>query len=213
MEKIAIVGAGGFAREILTLINDINKVTPLYEVVGFVDSDKSNTIHGLPVIGDDEEVNATTEPLSVVIAVGEPHLKEKIQRKFTNELISFPTLVHPSVIIGDKESVKIGKGCIICAGNILTTDIKLHDFITLNLACTVGHDTEIADFSSFMPSVNISGEVNAGKGVYVGTGAKIINQVEIGEGTIVGAGAVVAKSLPANCTAVGIPAKPIKFHQ
>ena len=69
MEKIAIVGAGGFAREILTLINDINKVTPLYEVVGFVDSDKSNTIHGLPVIGDDEEVNATTEPLSVVIAV------------------------------------------------------------------------------------------------------------------------------------------------
>lgn len=213
MEKIAIVGAGGFAREILTLINDINKVNPLYEVVGFVDSDKSKNIHGLPVIGDDDEVNATTEPLSVVIAVGEPHLKEKIQRKFTNELISFPTLVHPSVIIGDKESVKIGKGCIICAGNILTTDINLHNFITLNLACTVGHDTEIADYSSFMPSVNISGEVNAGKGVYVGTGAKIINQVEIGEGTIVGAGAVVAKSLPANCTAVGIPAKPIKFHQ
>lgn len=213
MEKIAIVGAGGFAREILTLINDINKVNPLYEVVGFVDSDKSKTIHGLPVIGDDDEVNATTEPLSVVIAVGEPHLKEKIQRKFTNELISFPTLVHPSVIIGDKESVKIGKGCIICAGNIMTTDINLHNFITLNLACTVGHDTEIADYSSFMPSVNISGEVNTGKGVYVGTGAKIINQVEIGEGTIVGAGAVVAKSLPANCTAVGIPAKPIKFHQ
>ena len=213
MKKIAIVGAGGFAREILTLINDINKVTPLYEVVGFVDSGKSNTIHGLPVIGDDAEINATKEPFSLVIAVGEPHLKEKIHRKFTNPLISFPTLIHPSVIIGDKGSVIIGKGCIICAGNILTTDIKLHKFVTLNLACTVGHDTEIADYSSFMPSVNISGEVNVGKGVYVGTGAKIINQVEIGEGTIVGAGAVVAKSLPANCTAVGVPAKPIKFHQ
>lgn len=213
MEKIAIVGAGGFAREILTLINDINKLNPLYEVVGFVDSDKSKTIHGLPVIGDDDEVNATTEPLSLVIAVGEPHLKERIHRKFTNALISFPTLIHPSVIIGDKETVKIGEGCIICAGNILTTDIKLHDFITLNLACTIGHDTEISDYSSFMPSVNISGEVNVGKCVYVGTGAKIINQVDICEGTIVGAGAVVAKSLPANCTAVGVPAKPIKFHQ
>lgn len=212
MEKIAIVGAGGFAREVLTLINDINKVHPLYEVVGFVDDDKSKTIHGLPVIGNDEEVNATTAPLSLVIAVGEPHLKERIYRKFTNELISFPTLVHPSVIVGDKESVKIGKGCIICACNILTTDINLHNFVTLNLACTVGHDTEIADYSSFMPSVNISGEVIARKWVYVGTGAKIINQVEIGEGTIVGAGAVVAKSLPANCTAVGIPAKPIRFN-
>lgn len=213
MEKIAIVGAGGFAREILTLINDINKLNPLYEVVGFVDSDKSKTIHGLPVIGDDDEVNATTDPLSLVIAVGEPHLKERIHRKFTNSLISFPTLIHPSAIIGDKETVKIGEGCIICAGNILTTDIKLHKYITLNLTCTIGHDTEIADYSSFMPSVNISGEVNVGKCVYVGTGAKIINQVDIGEGTIVGAGAVVAKSLPANCTAVGVPAKPIKFHQ
>lgn len=213
MEKLAIVGAGGFAREVLTLINDINRVNPLYEVVGFVDSDKSNAIHGLPVIGDDDEVNATTEALSLVIAVGEPHLKGKIHSKFTNSLICFPTLIHPSVIIGDKESVKIGEGCIICAGNILTTDIKLHRFITLNLACTVGHDTEIADYSSFMPSVNISGEVKVGSGVYVGTGAKIINQVEIGEGTIVGAGAVVTKNLPANCTAVGVPANPIKFHQ
>ena len=63
-----------------------------------------------------------------------------------------------------------------------------------------------------MPTVNISGEVLIKESVYVGTGAKIINQLEIGQNTIVGAGAVVAKSLPDNCTAVGIPAKPIKFH-
>ena len=63
-----------------------------------------------------------------------------------------------------------------------------------------------------MPSVNISGEVLIKECVYVGTGAKIINLLTIEENTIIGAGAVVAKSLPANCTAVGIPAKPIKFH-
>ena len=63
-----------------------------------------------------------------------------------------------------------------------------------------------------MPTVNISGEVVINEAVYVGTGAKIINLLEIGENTIVGAGAVVYKNLPANCTAVGIPAKPIKFH-
>lgn len=211
--KIAIVGAGGFAREILTLINDINKQSPQFDVVGFVDRNKNQMIHGLPVIGSDEEVNETKEPLALVIAVGEPHLKEKIYKKYTNSLISFPSLIHPSVIIGDKNSVSIGQGCLICAGSILTTDIRLHDFITLNLMCTVGHDTVIKSFSSFMPSVNISGEVIIEKGVYVGTGAKIINQVNIGDNTIVGAGAVVAKSLPSHCTAVGVPAKPIKFHQ
>jgi len=79
--------------------------------------------------------------------------------------------------------------------------------------CTVGHDTSIDDYCAFMPSVNISGEVQIKESVYVGTGAKIINLLEIGENTIVGAGAVVSKTLPSNCTAVGIPAKPIKFHE
>jgi len=212
MGKLAIVGSGGFAREVLTLINAINSNTHQYEIVGFVGEDKSQSVHGYPVIGNDDEVNLTQEPLSIVIAVGEPGLKAKIRGKYNNPLISFPTLVHPSVIFGDKESIKIGQGSIVCAGCILTTDINIKDFVTLNLQCTVGHDTVIGNYSSFMPSVNISGEVDIKEGVYVGTGAKIINQVEIGEQTIVGAGAVVAKTLPANCTAVGVPAKPIKFH-
>lgn len=213
MEKIAIVGSGGFAREILTLIDDINQRQPTFEVVGFVDSDTSKTIHGYQVIGDDDFVNQVKEPLSVVIAVGEPHLKKKIRNKYTNPLVKFPSLIHPSVLIGSKDTVSVGEGCVICAGCILTTDIKIKDFVTLNLMCTVGHDTEIDNYCSFMPSVNISGEVKVNEGVYIGTGAKIINQLEIGNNTIIGAGAVVAKSLPADCTAVGVPAKPIKFNK
>ena len=63
-----------------------------------------------------------------------------------------------------------------------------------------------------MPSVNVSGESTIGEGVYVGVGAKLINRLTVGDNTIIGAGAVVAKDLPANCTAVGVPAKVIKFH-
>ena len=63
-----------------------------------------------------------------------------------------------------------------------------------------------------MPGVNISGEVYVHECVYVGTGAKLINQLEIGSHTVIGAGAVVTKSLPVNCTAVGVPAKIIKVN-
>jgi sugar O-acyltransferase (sialic acid O-acetyltransferase NeuD family) len=213
MKKIAIVGSGGFAREVLTLINDINKQSPIYEFIGFVDYDKSKKIHSYPIIGSDDDVNMITEPLSLVIAVGEPELKKKIRNKYTSPHIDFPTLIHPSVLIGDKNSVYIGEGCVICAGCIITTDIEINNFVTLNLMCTVGHDTIIGNYSSFMPSVNISGEVKINEGVYVGTGAKIINQIEIGGQTIVGAGAVVARTLPSRCTAVGIPAKVIKYHE
>lgn len=214
MKKIAILGTGGFARELVTLVQNINAVIPTFDLIGFVDGSlsKGTLINGYPVIGDDEEINKTTEELGLVLAFGDPKLKKKVKDKFTNPLIFFPTLVHPSVIIGDKRFVEIGEGCIICAGCIITTNIVIKDFVTLNLQCTVGHDTIIKDYSSFMPSCNISGEVNVSEGVYCGTGVKIINLTSIGEYTTVGAGAVVTKPLPAKCTAVGVPAKPIKFH-
>lgn len=213
MERIAIAGSSGFAREILALIEDINRQSLTYEIVGFIDNDVSDRcIHGYPIVGDDAFINNLHESISVVIAVGEPYLKRKIRNKYTNSLVKFPTLIHPSVQIGCKSSVVFGEGCIVCAGCILTTDIAIKEFVTLNLMCTVGHDTVIGSYCSFMPSVNISGEVKINEGVYVGTGAKIINQLEIGEDTIIGAGAVVTNSLMANCTAVGVPAKPIRFH-
>lgn len=209
MKKIAIVGTGGFAREVLCLIQDINRQQKIYEIAGFVDRVQGE-VHGYPIIGNDVDVNRTEQPLSVVIALGDPKAKERIKNFFTNPLISFPTLIHPSVIIG--ENVVIGQGSIICAGNILTTDISIKDFVTINLCCTVGHDTTIGNYCSMMPGINLSGEVNMEDRVYVGTGAKIINQVSIGPNTVIGAGAVVTKSIPANCTAVGVPCKVIKYH-
>lgn len=214
MKKIAIYGAGGFGREVLTLINDINKISPKYQVIGFFDDGirKGTDVNGLSALGGINELNNVKEEVSVVLAIGNPVTKKNILKKITNQLVDFPTIIHPSVMIGDRNWVSIGKGCVICGGTIITTNIIIRDFVILNLSCTVGHDTVIGDYAAFMPSVNISGEVEIGECVYVGTGAKIINQLKIGEGTIVGAGAVVAKDLPANCTAVGVPAKVIKFH-
>ena len=213
MEKIAIVGAGGFGREVKMLIDQINRHEQKYEFLGYYDDGFTvgSTINNNLVLGSVDDLAKNDEIISVVVAIGAPEIKRKIVEKLTRSTINFPTLIHPSVLIGD-EFVTIGNGCIICAGTIITCNIELKDFVILNLMCTVGHDTVIGSYASFMPSVNISGEVIIHEDVYVGTGAKIINQLEIGRQTIVGAGAVVSKTLPEKCTAVGIPAKPIKFH-
>lgn len=58
-----------------------------------------------------------------------------------------------------------GEGVVVTAGNILTTEIRLHDFAMLNLMCTVGHDCEIGRFVTVSPGVNISGNVGAGGGL------------------------------------------------
>ena len=214
MKDIAIYGAGGFGREVQSLVEQMNAKDAGYNFVGFFDDGKpkGELINGSPVLGGMEELNGWDRPLCLALAIGDPVVKKRMFEKITNPSISFPALVHPSVMIGDGRFVRIGDGSIICGGTIITVNIEIGRFVILNLSCTVGHDTKIGAFSSFMPTVNISGEVEIGEGVYVGTGAKIINQLSIGEWTVVGAGAVVAKSLPARCTAVGVPAKAIKFH-
>ena len=213
MKDIVIVGAGGFGREVKTIIDAINANNKTYNFLGFYDDTiaKGTLINNFPILGNLNDLNALNTPVGVLLGIGDPTSKSKIIESLKNELLHFPTIIHPSVIISD-DDVSIDNGCIICAGTIITCNIKIGKFVTLNLMCTVGHDTTIGDYSSFMPSVNISGEVHIEEKVYVGTGAKIINRLEIGKSTIVGAGAVVSKSLPENCTAVGIPAKPIKFH-
>lgn len=215
MKSIAIYGAGGFGREVQSLIEQVNAKEREYNFLGFFDDGKSKRelVNGFPVLGGMDELNSWDEPLCVVLAIGDPGVKKRVFVQITNPLVSFPSLIHPSVMTGEGRFLRIGEGCIICGGTIITVNIEIGRFVILNLSCTVGHDTRIGAFSSFMPTVNISGEVNIGEGVYVGTGAKIINRLEIGEWTIVGAGAVVAKSLPARCTAVGVPARPIKFHE
>jgi len=213
MKKITIIGAGGFGREVKMLIDQINTVSLKYEFIGYYDDgkEKGTFINGFPVLGKVSELNAVSEELAVALALGNPTYKKNVVQLVTNSNISFETLIHPSVLIGN-DGVSIGKGTVICAGNIITCNIIIKDYVTLNLACTIGHDTILENFVSLMPGVNVSGEVVLDESVYVGTGAKIINQVSVGKNATIGAGAVVSKSIPENCTAVGIPAKPLKFH-
>ena len=207
IKKIAIIGAGGFGREVKWLIDSINIAQKKWDFIGYYDDDLSErkNIEQKLLLGNIEELNNIQESVGVIIAIGHPEIKKKIFNNLHNSNLYFPSLVHPNCLIGN--NVTIGQGAVICANNILTCDIIIEDFVTLNLACTVGHDTTIKSYCSIMPTVNVSGEVLMEECVYVGTGAKIINQINIGSHSTIGAGAVVIKDVPRNSISVGVPAK------
>ncbi|TGE17583.1 acetyltransferase [Hymenobacter elongatus] len=214
LPKLVIFGAGGLGREVLVLICQINEACPTWELAGFYDDQAPATaaIHGVPYLGGALALNAVAEPLEVVVAVGSGRSRAAIVGQLTSPLLRFATLLHPAVSRQPYQHLRIGEGSIIGQGCILTTDIQLGRHVLLNLGCTIGHDAVLEDFCSLMPHANVGGEAHLETGVYLGTNATVINQVRIGARTIVGAGAVAVRDLPADCTAVGVPATIIKLH-
>lgn len=215
VRKLAIFGAGGFGRHVLAIIRRINQISHTYDVIGFYDDayKVNEVINGVPVLGGLRELNEVNQPLQVVLALGWSSVRKKIHSFITNPMIQYPTIIDPSVVMPDMGYAKFGQGCVICESVAFTCNLVMGDFVLLNMGTMVGHDVFLSPFVSTMPSVSISGEVKVGECVYMGVGATIINQVSIGDNTIIGAGAVVTKDIPSKCTAVGIPARPIKFHE
>ncbi|MBD2715797.1 acetyltransferase [Microvirga sp. STR05] len=214
-QPLVILGAGGLGREVLVLVRQLNEQRPVWDLRGFYDDVRpaTDTINGLPYLGTAADLNATVTPLHVVVAVGSSQGRAAVVERLNSPRLSFPTLIHPSVACAPYQQLQIGPGCIISQGCILTTDIMLGRHVLLNLGCTVGHDAVLEDFCSLMPHANVGGEARLETGVYLGTNATVINQVRVGARTIIGAGAVAVRDLPADCTAVGVPAQRIKHHQ
>lgn len=213
MKDLVIIGAGGFGREVAWLVERINEVNPTWNLKGFIDDNPA--CHGkyeddYLVLGGCDYLLKSDKELWVVCAVGSARVRKIIIDKLKeHHKIKFATLVDPSVILSKR--VIIGEGTIICAGTIVTVDVTIGKHVIINLDCTLGHDDVIGDFVTIYPSVNVSGCVTVGECAELGTGMQVIQGKNIGSESIIGAGAVVTKDIPKRCTAVGSPAKPIKY--
>lgn len=213
LKDLVIYGSGGFGREVCLVAEDINSLTRTWNILGFLDDtqEKHGTmIGGYPVLGDSTWLERNRS-VYVVLAVGSPAAKWKIHSKLNRVGHGkYATLCHPTAWIGRR--VSLGDGTVVCANSSITCDITIGRLVIINLNCTVGHDSVIADLCTMSPGVKISGNVRMEDGCELGTNAVVVPGVTLGGWSVVGAGAVVARSLPANVTAVGIPAKVIKEH-
>lgn len=214
-KELIIAGAGGFGRETAWLVERINKKKLTWEIIGFVDDDDKLTgakINGYPVVGSIDMIKAYPDAY-VVCAIGSAVTRKKAVDRIEQlqPRIKFATLIDPDVVMSDL--VSVGAGSIICAHTVITVNIELGKHVIINLDCTVGHDAVIGDFVTLYPSVNISGAADIGYCSELGTGTQIINGKKVGNYSIVGAGAVIVQDIPEKCTAVGCPAKPIRFFE
>lgn len=208
---MVIVGAKGFAKEVLEVLKQTNKLQAIafYDDVNFYEN--KSMYDFFPIIQNESEVKFffDNNDNEFTLGIGNPYLRHKLHRKFENIGGSLCSTISPFAIIGSYD-VQIGNGCNILSNATLSNSVKLGIGCILYYNVIVAHDCVINDFVELSPNVTLLGNVKIDSFTQIGAGSTVLPNISIGKNVIIGAGSIVTKNIPNNCMAFGVPAKVVK---
>ena len=208
--KTVIVGAQGSGKDVLWTIMDINKISNSFDVIGFLDDDKKlhgKKINGYPILGGINWLS-NKKKIGCVVAIGDSKIRERVVKKLKNFNVSFPSIIHPSVIMS--EFVTVGKGTIICAGGIISPYSEIGNFVFISLSSLIAHYCKIKDFVSILTGVNVNGHTIIEKGAYIASGVTIRDVIKIGKWSVIGIGSVIGNDVKPYSLYLGNPGRLIR---
>jgi sugar O-acyltransferase (sialic acid O-acetyltransferase NeuD family) len=202
---------GGNAREVAVLVEALNRQSPDYEILGFLD-DKHASLksRGYPILGG-SELWPTYRGKAKLIAVPGSPASFRNRQTLLERLALQPgdslTLIDPLVRVAG--SATLGFNTFVMAGAFVSSDTRIGNHCVILPNSVVSHDAQIGDFTLVGSGVSISGGVVIGRGCYIGSKASIREGVRIGDGAMVGIGANVLADVPDNAVVIGNPARPV----
>ncbi|UNX55379.1 acetyltransferase [Georgenia sp. TF02-10] len=210
-ERLVTVGAGGFGREVLDVVNAACSSGDSIDFLGVLDDSPSErdlsrlASLGARYLGTTQKPPDSINGARFAIGIADPVVRSTIHERLSRQGLRPMTLVHPSATIG--QDVYIADGTIICAGARLTTNIRLGAHTHVHINAAVGHDTTLGAFSSVYPQGAVSGRCVIAEGVTIGANATVLQGRRVGERAFIGAGSVVTHNIPAGQVAYGVPAR------
>lgn len=217
-EKIVIIGAGGFGRNVVSFISDINAyaqangLPPQWEILGIIDDGTPDMTYfhkmGVEFLGDTDILADLSKGVYYTVAIGSGAARRSIARHANAEGLIPATLIHPDTSIG--ALVTIGEGTVICPGARLTCNIEVGQHAQINMNVTIGHDAVLRDYCTIFPLNAVSGFVTLGEACTLGANSVINPGLTVGEGAYVGSGAAVVDDVDDYTVVAGVPAGVIK---
>lgn len=206
-----IIGAKGFAKEVLEVFHQLNQTENL-AFYDDVNTDIDDYMYNkYPILKTDDQAKSFFKKNGndFTIGIGNPALRFKLYNKFINLGGKFSSSISPLATIGNYD-VQIGKGCNVLSGSIFSNSTKIGIGCIVYYGVIITHDCIIEDFVELSPGVTLLGAVTIRSYSQIGSNSTILPNITIGKNSIIGAGSVVTKDIPDNCVAVGTPAKVIK---
>jgi UDP-perosamine 4-acetyltransferase len=204
--KIIIVGAGGHARVVASILEYHSN----FQTIGIAGRDESElgkTVSKYKVILTwDELCNIKKQGIDyVALAIGDNTERAGMFEYVRESGLTVPTLVHPNAFIEKK--VILNEGILVCAGAILACEVVIGVNSIINTGAIIDHETNLGNHVHVGPGTVICGRVKAGDNCFIGAGSRVIDKIKIGYNVVVGAGSVVTKNIPDNVTAAGVPCR------
>lgn len=179
MEKLLLVGAGGFGRVVLEhAICNFD--------CAFVDDGQNigDVINDAPVIGKINDLaKLFAEYKKLVVTIGNNALRERIYRTAKEIGYSFPNIVVPSAYISPFASV--GNGCVILNNVVIQNNSKVGNGVILNPGVEIHHDSVVEDFVLIYTNSVVRSLAHVGKRAHLESTLTISNEVIIPHDTVV----------------------------
>lgn len=206
-----MVGSQGHASSVIDVVEKEGKC----RILGLLDRFRpaGEQAHGYRVLGREEDVKGLTEAYpdaGIIIAVGDNWQRARIARLLADGRPAplFPTVVHPSAVIG--RQVTLGEGTVVMAGAVINAESRIGRFCIINTSASIDHECVLCDYSSIAPGAVLGGRVSVGEYSAVCLGARIIHERRIGPSVVIGTGATVLADIAGNAVAYGTPARVIR---
>lgn len=207
MKTLAILGASGHGK----VVADAALSTGLWNRVSFYDDAwPAKTVNGQhQIVGNTQTLLDLSDKPDVVVAVGNNKVRLTKQSELIANGFTVAIVVHPASVISS--SATLALGTVVMAGAVVNADAVVGPACIVNSNAVVEHDCVLGDAVHISPGACLAGGVVVGQYSWIGIGASVIQLKRIGTNVMVGAGAAVVTDLPDGATAVGIPARIIKY--